>query len=114
MRLHVLPWALGAAWALGACTGPSTAASGQTLKTADAPARVSTGQPPRNRCDAQPLQAWLGQPYTPNTLARALAAAGADEARMLRPDTPITKEYQTGRLNLVVGTDNRISRVYCG
>ena len=33
---------------------------------------------------------------------------------MLRPDSMITKEYQVGRLNVVVGADNRITRVHCG
>ena len=43
-----------------------------------------------------------------------LAAAGADTARMLRPDSMITKEYMMGRLNVVVDRDNRIVRVDCG
>ena len=63
---------------------------------------------------AQAVQSLVGQPFTDATLAQALAAAGADEARMLRPDSMITKEYQVGRLNVVVGADNRITRVHCG
>ena len=73
-----------------------------------------TGGPGASAADAQAVQSLVGQPFTDATLAQALAAAGADEARMLRPDSMITKEYQVGRLNVVVGADNRITRVHCG
>ena len=75
---------------------------------------VRSDAPVRNQCDAQAAQFLLGQSYGPDTLRRALDAAGADEARMLRPDSIITKEYRAGRLNVVVDTSGRVQRVYCG
>ena len=33
---------------------------------------------------------------------------------MLQPDSMVTKEYKVGRLNVVVGADNRVTRVHCG
>ena len=48
-------------------------------------------------------------------LSEALAAAGADTVRMLRPDSMITKEYRVGRLNVVVdAATGRIVSVNCG
>ena len=106
--------ALGTLVTLAACSGgPGASAAGAQAKPAAA-TRATTGQPPRNQCNAQAVQSLVGQPFTDATLAQALAAAGADEARMLRPDSMITKEYQVGRLNVVVGADNRITRVHCG
>ena len=78
------------------------------------PLRIDSGQPPHNRCDAKAAQFLVGQPFGAQTLAQALAAAGADTARMLRPDSMITKEYMMGRLNVVVDRDNRVVRVDCG
>ncbi len=121
MRLKLIsaPLALASFFMLAACSGgPGASAAApadpQAKPAAASATRVTSGQPPRNQCQAQNAQSLVGQPYTEGTLAQALAAAGADEARMLRPDSIITKEYQVGRLNVVVGADNRIVRVHCG
>jgi len=104
-------WLPAATLLLAACGGHGVAA--HDAKPAP-PLRADTGQPPRNRCDAQAAQFLVGQPFGADTLERALAAAGADTARMLRPDSMITKEYRVGRLNVVVDADNRVIRVHCG
>jgi len=78
------------------------------------PLSINSGQPPHNRCNAQAAQFLVGQPFGADTLARALAAAGADTARMLRTDSVITKEYMMGRLNVVVDANRRVVRVHCG
>lgn len=114
MKSHLTPLALGLACTLAACAGNGAPATGAPLVKNETLPSLQSGKAPQGRCNAQPLQAWLGQSYGSDTLARALAAAGADEARMLRPDSAITKELQPGRLNVVVDADNRISRVYCG
>jgi len=56
----------------------------------------------------------VGQPFGDDALARVQAAAGAREARFLRPDSVITKEFKVGRVNVVVDAHQRIVRVYCG
>lgn len=118
MRLNPfsLPIALGSFLVLTACSGGpgATTPVAQAQPSTPTAQRITTGQPPRNQCNAQPVQSLVGQAFTDGTLAQAMAAAGADEARMLRPDSIITKEYQVGRLNVVVGADNRIVRIHCG
>ncbi|QTD44899.1 I78 family peptidase inhibitor [Ottowia testudinis] len=118
MRFTLISWPLacGPLLALAACSGSGAPAGNGTGAAPEPPTvrQVNSGQPPANRCDAQAAQSWVGQPFGPATLEQARAAAGADEARMLRPDSMITKEYKVGRLNVVVGADNRITRVHCG
>lgn len=75
---------------------------------------ATSGQAPRNQCDAQAVQALVGQPWGDTMLAQARAAAGADEARLLHLDSVITKEFKMGRLNVVVDGSGRVVRVYCG
>ena len=101
--------ALGPALMLAACGAPADAPPAAQ----DVPP-ATTGQAPRNQCRAEAAQFLVGQPFGAGTLAQALAAAGADTARMLRPDSMITKEYMVGRLNVVVDAANRITRVHCG
>lgn len=69
---------------------------------------------PRNRCDADAAAAAVGASWEPALLERVLADAGADEARMLHANSVITKEYQQGRVNVVIDADGRVQRVYCG
>lgn len=112
MRFHgvIRPFTPVLLLALAACAQPAG-----TAGATDPPAqRIASGVPPRNQCHAEAAQFLVGQPFGPATLQRALEAAGADEARMLRPDSVITKEYKAGRLNVVVGADAQVLRVYCG
>lgn len=106
-----------AAWlGLVACVNPAVPADAAPARQEGAAVtdHVRSDTPVRNRCDAQAARFLLGQPYGPDTLRRALDAAGADEARMLRPDSVVTKEYQTGRLNVVVDAAGRVLQVHCG
>lgn len=107
------PLALASLLALIACAVPE-APAGAAPGPVAAPGRIDSGQPPANRCQADAARHLVGQPYAPDTLRRALAAAGADEARLLRPDSVITKEYKMGRLNVVVGADQRVVDIHCG
>ena len=115
MRSTFISWpsALGALLTLAACSGPGAPA---TPPAAQAPAAdlARSGQPPANRCDAAAAQFLVGQPYGDGTLEQARAAAGADEARLLRPGSVVTKEYKVGRLNVVVDETQRVARVHCG
>lgn len=77
--------------------------------------RVERGtEPPRNHCDADAAASAVGTAWTAALLGEIRMAAGADEARMLHADSVITKEYKLGRVNVVVGADGRVQRVYCG
>jgi len=109
----VQPLALASLLTLIACAVPE-APAGAAPGPVAAPGRIGSGQPPANRCQADAARFLVGQLYAPDTLRRALAAAGADEARLLRPDSVITKEYKMGRLNVVVGADQRVVEIHCG
>ena len=88
-----------------ACTGGAPASGEQPMAASPSTAA---------RCDAQAAQASVGQAFNQDTLARVQAATGAQEARMLRPDSMITKEFKVGRVNVVVDANQRVVRVYCG
>lgn len=75
---------------------------------------VHRDAPLRHHCDADAAASAVGTVYAPALLQSVLAAAGADEARMLHTDSIITKEYRQGRVNLVVDADGRVVRAYCG
>ena len=109
------PLALGSLLALSACNGMGAPAPAPGAAAPPPGATsIDSGQPPRNQCRAEAAQFLLGSTWGPDTLAQALAAAGADRARMLRPDSMITKEYLAGRLNVVVDAAGRVVRVNCG
>ena len=91
---------------LAACTGGAPAA-GEASTTAASPSAAA-------RCDAQPAQAMVGQLFTQDTLARVQAATGAHEARLLRPDSMVTKEFKLGRVNVVVDANQRVVGIHCG
>ena len=119
MRMNAFAWplALGSLLALSACnsTGAPAQAPAAAAVPPDGATQLDSGQPPRNQCNAQAVQSLVGQPYGAGTLAQALAAAGADTVRMLRPDSMITTEYRVGRLNVVVdAATGRIVSVNCG
>jgi len=111
-RRWLLHWLPVTSLALAACGTHGEAARAPNPPAAGA--QVSSGQPPRNQCDAQAAQFLVGQPVDDGTLARALAAAGADTARLLAPGSVTTKEYRMGRLNVLFDHGHRIARVYCG
>ena len=48
--------------------------------------------------------------FDSDTLARVRAATGAQDARVLRPDSMITKEYKVGRVNVVVDPGRPVPR----
>ena len=94
---------------LAACSAtPQTAA-------ADWPRHITSGEARRNTCDDKAAKFLEQQPYTQDTLQRALAAAGADEARVLLRGQFITEEYKFGRLSVLVDEDMRtVLHVFCG
>ncbi|CAM5780235.1 MAG: hypothetical protein J0I00_02540 [Burkholderiales bacterium] len=109
------PLTLGSLLTLSACNGLSaTAPAPAAAAPPPGVTQIDSGQPPRNQCRADAAQFLVGSAWGADTLAQALAAAGADRARMLRPDSMVTKEYMAGRLNVVVDAAGRVVRVNCG
>ena len=113
MRTKIYSWILGMGtlFTLAACSGgtstqspagASNAANGSAPSTANA------------RCNAQAAQSLVGQTYNDDVLARVYTATGAQEVRLLRPDSMVTKEFKMGRANVVVDAQQRVVRVHCG
>ncbi len=60
-------------------------------------------------CGAEGLQPLVGQPQS--VLAAMTFAA---PTRVITPGTAVTMDHRPDRLNIEVGADGRIARVYCG
>lgn len=103
---------VGATLLLAACQGTGSAGPGQ----ANAPRTevLRSDAAPRNHCDAAAVAHVIGQPYASAVLERVLHDAGADVARMLHEDSIVTKEFQQGRINVMLDSENYVMRVYCG
>lgn len=84
-----------------------TSTSGPLPPTAPAPA-------PSGSCDATKAQFALGERASQELLERARVAAGAREARFIRPNQPVTLEFSPARLNLNTTTKDVVHSVYCG
>lgn len=67
-----------------------------------------------SRCESKAAEFAIGQKASPQLLEQARSRAGAQNARILKPNDMITLEYRSDRLNL--NTDNNlvITRVNCG
>lgn len=97
----ILPLSLVAA--LAACTSTPTA-----------PPMSDPLPPTAAQCHADAAQSYVGQPATPQNVEAARQRAGAEIARVLKPDQMVTMEFREGRLNVYVDKANVITRIACG
>lgn len=65
-------------------------------------------EPDTDTCKASSYQGLVGQPRT--VLDTMLLPAGS---RVIGPGDAVTMDYRVERLNIEIGTDNRISKVAC-
>jgi hypothetical protein len=93
-------FALGLLAALAAC---------ETVQTAIEPGETPPAQAAGDSCGAAALQGLLGRSV--GDLDPATLPANR---RVLFPGMAATMDYAPGRVNVVVGTNDRIERVYCG
>ncbi len=70
--------------------------------------------PPAESCTASAVQSLIGHPVNPAVLEQARQQAGAQRARVLRPGSAVTLEYDSQRLNLDTDDADRITRASCG
>ena len=84
---------LAALLALGACVAPAPA---------PAPA------PDTDLCKAAALQGLVGQPKS--VLRTMLLPAGS---RVINPGDAVTADFRPDRLNVEIGTDDRIAKIGC-
>jgi hypothetical protein len=125
-RSVILPSVLAAGCLTGACrettpTSPSSTGGGgssqQSLPISSRPApqpNPPAPPPASGSCDASKAQWAIGQPAGDALLERARVDAGAESARFLRPNQPITTEYLGSRLNLGLDGRDIVRSVSCG
>ena len=106
-----MPWklaSLGTLFAVAMLAGCSTTS---TESTTDPVTTTDTGH---SRCEAKAAEFTIGKKASPELLEQARIRAGAQNARILKPDDMVTLEYRSDRLNL--NTDNNlvITRINCG
>lgn len=108
MAKRTIPLVATMALALSACA--QIPAADTTASPPPAPAGDAASSA---HCDAGMATDAVGQLPSPEAQERARTDAGAEIVRVLRHDQPITKEFRTGRLNLVLDAEGRIASVNC-
>ncbi len=102
-RLASWAMAAGSLTLMSACAGPTDAAPDNRAASGSAAG-----------CNAQAVQDLVGQHASSLIAEGARQRAGAQRVRMIGHDEMVTKEYDTGRLNLQLDAQGRVARVYCG
>lgn len=92
---------------LAGCSNMNAPWSSGRTSSAPAPA-------PKQICNAQPAQSFVGRTNTSQNLEQARQRAGAGMARVLHPGQATTMEFNAERLNLEVDATGRILAVRCG
>ncbi|GAB1594908.1 I78 family peptidase inhibitor [Lysobacter claricitrinus] len=82
--------------------------------TSSTPPMSDPMPPVTAQCHADAAQSLVGQSATPQNVETARQRAGAQMARVLKPDQAVTMEYREGRLNIYVDAANVITRIACG
>lgn len=109
-----------------ACTSrrnvPTAPTDANANQSAGSSADTSTSGPlpptappaPSGSCDEAKAQFAIGERASQQLLDRARVAAGAREARFIRPNEAITLEFSPTRLNLNLNTKDVVLSVRCG
>lgn len=106
-----MPWKLAS---LGTLLAASLLAGCSTTSTESATDPVTTTDTGYSRCEAKAAEFTIGKKASPELLEQARVRAGAQNARILKPNDMVTLEYRSDRLNL--NTDDKlvITRINCG
>ena len=123
MSRHAVSFAALLLTTLAACTttepagdtsaSDATAPAASEPATAAAPAAPAT-PPAQPGCNAEAARSLVGQVATPEVVEQARSAAGAENARTLKPGQVVTMEFNPSRLNIDVDAGNTITNVRCG
>jgi hypothetical protein len=124
LRVVLLTSVLAAGWLTSGCgsktdriTPPTSAGPTDPAGSADrgpVPPNPPAPPPASGSCDAAKAQWAIGERESNDLLERARVAAGAGSARFLRPNQPITMEYNGSRLNLGLNEQDVVRSVTCG
>ncbi|WHS62421.1 I78 family peptidase inhibitor [Pseudomonas sp. G2-4] len=105
-----MPWKLASLSTLLVTAFLSGCSSGPSESTPD-PVATETGS---GRCEAKAAEFAIGKQASPQLLEQARARAGAQNARILKPNDMVTLEYRSDRLNLSTDANLVVNRVNCG
>lgn len=106
-----MPWKLAS---LGTLLAASLLAGCSSTSTESATDPVTTTDTGHSRCEAKAAEFTLGKKASPELLEQARVRAGAQNARILKPDDMVTLEYRSDRLNLNTDSNLVITRISCG
>ncbi len=104
-----MPWKLASFGTLLA----ALALAGCSTQGASEPAKDDVADPGHSRCESKAAEFTIGQKASPQLLEQARTRAGAQNARILKPNDMITLEYRSDRLNLNTDDNLVITRVNC-
>ncbi len=65
-------------------------------------------------CDPKQAQNLVGQELTDDLEAEAVKLTNAQQARVIAPGDMVTKDYLTGRLNIMIDERDIITEFRCG
>lgn len=106
-----MPWKLASLGTLLAVAMLAGCSTPSTESTAKEPAVTDTGH---SRCDSKAAEFTLGKKASPELLEQARTRAGAQNARILKPNDMVTMEYRSDRLNLNTDDNLVVTRINCG
>ena len=97
--------------ALAACApAPIVRADGTV-----APAGSGSGPvAPASSCNVTNVGWATGQTATPEILQRIKAESGASQGRVIPPNTSVTQDFRTDRVNVRIDANRKILSVTCG
>ncbi|AEA70054.1 MULTISPECIES: I78 family peptidase inhibitor [Pseudomonas] len=104
-----MPWKLASLSTLLAAVVLSGCSS--TSESTPEPVATETGH---SRCEAKGAEFAIGKQASPQLLEQARTRAGAQIARILKPNDMVTLEYRSDRLNLNTDANLVVNRVNCG
>jgi len=82
--------------------------------TSESTSEPVAGETGHDRCEAKAAEFAIGKTASPQLLEQARSRAGAQIARIIRPNDMITLEYRSDRLNLNTDANLVVNRVNCG
>ncbi|MBT9303751.1 MULTISPECIES: I78 family peptidase inhibitor [Pseudomonas] len=106
-----MPWKLAS---FGTLLAAVVLAGCSTSGTSEPAKDTAVAESAHTRCEAKAAQFTIGQKASPQLLEQARTRAGAQNARILKPNDMITLEYRSDRLNLNTDDNLVITRVNCG
>ena len=88
--------------------------TGCSSKSESVQSPVAAAEVAPDRCTSAAANFAVGQKASPELLEQARLKAGAFSVRLLKPDSIVTLEYRSDRLNINADDSSTVTRVNCG